>query len=184
MKTTKRSPQKKSLEYGIQESSLMKLLEYELKDMYWAEKALVKSLPKLIKSATAQELKDALQMHLDETERQVEKVEKVFEALGKKASSTKCEAMDGLIKEAEEIMKNSEVGAMRDAGIISAAQKIEHYEIASYGTLRAFAKILDQGSVADLLEEILEEEKDADLKLTEVTGSIIRIEQEMEMEPM
>ncbi len=181
MKTTRRSSQKNSQEYGIQESDLMKLLEYELKDMYWAEKALVKAIPNMVKSATSQDLKEALENHLEETEGQVQKLEQVFEMLGKKASTTKCEAMSGLIKEAEDIMKNTEAGAMRDAGIISAAQKVEHYEIASYGTLRAFANILDQGEAADLLEEILEEEKDADQKLTEVTKDILKIEEE-EME--
>src|SRR3954469_918205 len=160
-KTKKASAKKKSgsTEYGIEESKLMKLFEDSLKDIYWAEKALTKAIPKMAKKATATELIDALEMHLEETEAQVEKVEQVFEILGKKAAAKKCEAMNGLIKEAEEIMKETEDGAMRDAGIIAAAQKVEHYEMATYGTLRTFAQTLGLNDAAALLESILEEEK-------------------------
>jgi ferritin-like metal-binding protein YciE len=111
------------------------LFEDELKDIYWAEKALCKALPKMVKKATSNELVSALSKHLEETNDQMTNVEKVFEIIGKKPQTKKCEAMDGLIKEAESIMQDSEEGAMRDAGIIAATQKIEHYEIASYGTL-------------------------------------------------
>lgn len=124
---------------GMQSSQLMKLFEEELKDIYWAEKALTKAIPKMIKNATSEELVEALENHLAETGKQVQRVEQVFEILGKKASAKKCEAMAGLIKEAEVIMEECKQGAMRDAGIISAAQKVEHYEIASYVTLRQFA---------------------------------------------
>src|SRR3954471_22972777 len=113
------------------EEGFAKLFENELKDIYWAEKALTKALPKMAKKATAEELVEALENHLNETEMQVQKVEQVFEIIGKRAVAKKCEAMDGLIKEGEEIMKESEEGPMRDAGIISAAQKVEHYEIAT-----------------------------------------------------
>jgi len=183
-KTKKASAKKKSSskEYGIEETKLLKLFEDSLKDIYWAEKALTKAIPKMVKKATATELIDALENHLEETEQQVEKVEKVFEILGKKASAKKCEAMNGLIKEAEEIMKESEDGAMRDAGIIAAAQKVEHYEIASYGTLRTFAQTLGLDDAASILEEILDEEKSADEKLTDVAVSTINMQAAEEME--
>jgi len=154
----------------------MKLFEDELKDIYWAEKALTKALPKMAKKATSPELIEAIETHLEETGNQVLMVEEVFENLGKKAVAKKCEAMDGLIKEAQEIMENSEEGPMRDAGIISAAQKVEHYEIASYGTLCQFAKTLGLKKIADILARILEEEKGADEKLTEVAVSAVNIQ--------
>lgn len=160
----------------IKQSQLMKLFEDELKDIYWAEKALTKALPKMIKNATAPELVEALQNHLEETEGHVTRAEQVFEVLGKKATAKKCEAMAGLIKESEEIMSDTEKGAMRDAGIISAGQKVEHYEIASYGTLRTFAETLGLTEAVELLEETLNEEKAADEKLTEVAESSINME--------
>ncbi|MBP6215278.1 MAG: ferritin-like domain-containing protein [Chitinophagaceae bacterium] len=157
-------------------SQLMKLFEDELKDIYWAEKALTKAIPKLIKNATSQELIDALTSHLAETENQVTRIEHVFESIDKKAVAKKCEAMEGLIKEAEEIMESSEAGAMCDAGIISAGQKVEHYEIASYGTLRQFAETLGLTEAVSLLAATLEEEKAADEKLSEVATSAINVE--------
>jgi ferritin-like metal-binding protein YciE len=182
MKTTaKKSPVKKtaakkqaskSTEYGIEESALMKLFEDELKDIYWAEKALTKALPKMIKNATSSELANAIRTHLKETEGHVTNVEMVFKVLGKKAQAKKCDAMEGLIKEAQGIMEDTEKGAMRDAGIISAAQKVEHYEIASYGTLRTFAQILGLDDAIEILEAILEEEKNADEILTGVAETI------------
>jgi ferritin-like metal-binding protein YciE len=171
-----------SEEYGIEESKLMKLFEDSLKDIYWAEKALTKALPKMAKKATSSELIEAIENHLEETEEQVQKVEQVFEIIGKKAVAKKCQAMDGLIKEAEEIMKESEDGAMRDAGIISAAQKVEHYEIATYGTLRTFAQTLGLDDAVGLLDEILEEEKSADEKLTDVAVSTINLQAAAEAE--
>ncbi len=160
----------------MQHSQLMKLFEEELKDIYWAEKALVKALPKMAKQAESDELRTALENHLQETEGQVERLEQVFESIGQKASAKKCEAMAGLIEEGEGIMEESEAGPMRDAGIISAGQKIEHYEIASYGTLRQFAQTLGLTEAASLLEQTLNEEKAADEKLTEVAVSAINIE--------
>jgi ferritin-like metal-binding protein YciE len=120
----------------MQSSQLMKLFEDELKDIYWAEKALTKAIPKMIKNATSPELIEALQSHLTETQNQVLRTEDIFESIDKKAVGKKCEAMEGLIKEAGAIMESCEAGAMRDAEIISAAQKVEHYEIASYGSIR------------------------------------------------
>lgn len=159
-------------DYAIEESKLMKLFEDSLKDIYWAEKALTKALPKMAKKATSEELIEAIENHLAETEGHVTKVEQVFEMIGKKAVAKKCEAMDGLIKEGEEIMKETEEGAMRDAGIIAASQKVEHYEIASYGTLRTFAEILGLTDAASVLEEILDEEKACDEVLTGVAQGI------------
>lgn len=182
MKTTASKTQKNSGTEGNDEPKLMKLFEDELKDIYWAEKALIKALPKMIKNANSEELIEAIEEHLSETEMQVQKVEQVFEIIGKKPQAKKCEAMAGLIKEAEEIMKDADKGVMRDAAIISAAQKVEHYEIASYGTLRTFAQTLGITEAAQILEEILEEEKAADEKLTEIAEATINIEAAQEAE--
>jgi ferritin-like metal-binding protein YciE len=155
---------------------LRELFEDQLKDLYWAEKALTKSMPKVIKNATSQELIDALTYHAQITVKQVKRLEDVFETLGTKAKAEKCEAMEGLIKEGEEVMESTEDGVVRDAGIIAAVQKIEHYEIASYGTLRSFAEILGENEAASLLEETLDEEKEADRKLTQIAESAINLE--------
>lgn len=161
---------------------LMKLFEDELKDIYWAEKALTKAIPKMIKNATSEELIEALENHLEETKLQVSRVEQVFEVIGKKATAKKCEAMEGLIKEAEAIMEECEEGAMCDAGIISAAQKVEHYEIATYGTLRQFAETLGLDDAVELLKATLDEEKAADAKLTEVAVSAVNVQASQEEE--
>jgi ferritin-like metal-binding protein YciE len=178
--TAKKTAAKKSSsqegESMMERSALMELFENGLKDIYWAEKALTKALPKMAKNTTSPELLEAIENHLAETEGQIAKVEQVFEILGKKAVAKKCEAMEGLIKEGEEVMKDTEKGPQRDAGIISAAQKVEHYEIASYGTLRTFASTLGMEDAAAILEEILEEEKNADAILTDVAVSTINVE--------
>lgn len=155
---------------------LRELFEDELKDIYWAEKALSKALPKMAKNATSGELADAINNHLEETKGHVQRLEQVFELLGKKAQAKKCEAMEGLLKEGEEIIEETTEGPVRDAGIISAGQKVEHYEIASYGTLVAFATLLGEDEAAALLNETLEEEKAADAKLTEVAESAVNLE--------
>lgn len=173
-KTTKSKA--KSSNNSMQSSQLMKLFVDELKDIYWAEKALTKAIPKMVKKATSEELIMALENHLEETKNQVTRLEQVFETIDKKASAKKCDAMAGLIEEAEDIMEECEEGAMCDAGIISAGQKVEHYEIASYGTLRQFAETLGLTKAAQLLEETLNEEKMADEKLTEVATTTINLE--------
>ncbi len=160
----------------MKQSQLMGLFEDSLKDIYWAEKALTKAIPNMIKNATSEDLKDALKEHIEETKEQIERLEKVFSLIDQKAVAEKCEAMAGLIDEASDIMESCEEGSMRDAGIISAAQKIEHYEIATYGTLRQFAETLNLSEVAVLLAITLEEEKQADLKLSEVAMDAINIE--------
>jgi len=163
-------------------SKLSKLFEDSLKDIYWAEKALTKAIPKMIKNASSQELIEALESHLTETEEHVRRAEEVFRVLGKEPKAKKCEAMEGLIAEAEDIMKESDEGVMRDAGIILAGQKVEHYEIATYGTLRTFAQTLGLDDAASILAQTLEEEKNADEKLTEVAESAINIDAAEEQE--
>ena len=148
----------------------------ELKDIYWAEKALTKAIPKMIKKATSEDLVDALQNHLEITKGHVERCEKVFDLMGMPARAKKCQAMEGLTKEAEEIMESTEEGVVRDAGIILAAQKVEHYEIATYGTLCAFAKTLGLNDISDLLEKTLKEEREADDTLTQIAESSINEE--------
>jgi ferritin-like metal-binding protein YciE len=160
----------------IERSLLMTLLEAELKDIYWAEKALAKALPKMAKSATSPDLHEAINDHLEETEGHVEKLELVFQLIGQRVAGKKCEAMEGLLAEGDTLLNETEKGAQRDAAIISAAQKIEHYEIATYGTLCTFAKTLNLNEVADILGEILEEEKNADLLLTDLAVSTINLE--------
>jgi ferritin-like metal-binding protein YciE len=158
----------------VQDSALNELFIDELKDIYWAEKHLTGALKKMAKNATSDELRQALQNHLTETEGQITRLESVFESIGEKAVAKKCEAMNGLIKEAEEIMEDTEDGSItRDAGIISAAQKSEHYEIASYGTLKTLAATLGYNEAAELLGQTLEEEKNADALLTQIAESSI-----------
>lgn len=151
---------------------LRDLFEDELKDIYWAEKELTNAIPKMIKNATSEELIEALTSHLEETKNQVDRLQQVFESVNVKAQEKKCEAMAGLVKEAIEIMESTAKGAVRDAGIISAGQKVEHYEIATYGTLASFARILGEDEAASLLEETLNEEKAADEKLSEISDAI------------
>jgi ferritin-like metal-binding protein YciE len=153
--------------------SLEELLQDELKDLYDAEKQLTKALPKLAKKASSEELRTAFEEHLEETERHVERIEEAFEQLGMPARGKKCEGMQHLIAEGEDMIGEAEDDATRDALMIAAAQKVEHYEIASYGTVRTWANLLGKAEVAALLEETLEEEKDADQKLTTIAESFV-----------
>lgn len=155
---------------------LRELFIDSLKDIYWAEKALVKALPKMAKNATSENLITAINEHLTVTEEQVSRLEQVFEIIGEKASAKKCEAMEGLIKEGESIMEETQEGPVRDAGIISASQKIEHYEIATYGTLAAFAQTLGEDDACELLQQTLDEEKEADKMLNETAYNNINFE--------
>lgn len=152
--------------------TLEDIFEATLKDIYWAEKHLTKALGKLTKAAYNEELKDAFETHQQETEAQIEKLEKCFELLGKKAVAKKCEAMEGLIKEGEEQIEEYEEGHARDAALIGAAQKVEHYEISAYGTLRTMANVLGMAQCAEILEEIKDEEAETDVKLTELAEKI------------
>lgn len=157
-------------------SILRETFVQELADLYDAEKQIIKALPKMAKAAQHEELKDAFETHLEETERQVQRLEEVFEKFGEKVKGKKCLGMQGLIKEGEDLIKEDE----GDAALIAAAQKIEHYEIATYGSLVSWAKLLQQNEAADLLEETLEEEKATDEKLTETAESAINIEENQE----
>jgi ferritin-like metal-binding protein YciE len=144
-----------------------------LKDIYWAEKAQTKVIPKMIRKASANDLVQSLTGHLEITQQHIARLESVFSSLDTKAVSRKCEAMEGLIKEAKEIMENTKEGVIRDAGIIAATQKMEHYEIATYGTLCTFAKTLGEKDAAGLLHQTLEEEKAADKKLSAIANSTV-----------
>lgn len=157
-------------------NGLRELFVDELKDIYWAEKALTKAIPMMIENATSSDLVKALKNHLEETKNQVTRLESVFESIGEEPEAKKCEAMAGLTKEAEEIMESTQKGVVRDAGIISAAQKVEHYEIATYGTLRTFAQTLGEDEAMSLLQESLDEEKGADVKLTVIAEGHVNVE--------
>jgi ferritin-like metal-binding protein YciE len=147
-----------------------------LKDIYWAEKAQTMALPKMIKNATSPKLAIILIQHLGVTEEQVSTLEDIFASIDEDAVAKRCDAMEGLIEEAEGMLEETERGAVRDAAIIAATQKIKHYEIATYGTLVAFAKTLDEEEAVELLEQILNEEKEADVSLTEAALSTINFD--------
>jgi ferritin-like metal-binding protein YciE len=149
-------------------SSLQDLFIHHLKDMYYAEKKLAKALPKMAKKASEQRLKSAFEEHQSQTEEHVKRLEQVFEQCGQKPSGSTCEAIDGIVKEGEELMKEAEPGEAMDAGLIAGAQAAEHYEIARYGTLASWAKMLDMGEAEKILHKTLEEEKQTDEMLTKL----------------
>lgn len=144
-----------------------------LKDIYWAENGLVENLPKMAANATSPNLKSCIKEHIEVTKLQVKRLEQVFALLGEKAEGKKCEAMAGLLKEGDSILEETAPGPVRDVGIIAASQKIEHYEIATYGTLCAFAKTLGENDVAKLLTQTLAEEKEADCLLSDAAYNSI-----------
>jgi ferritin-like metal-binding protein YciE len=152
--------------------SLEALFLDELKDLYSAEKQITRALPKMVKAATSPELKEALQSHLKETNGQIQRLETVFEKLGKKGTGKTCEGMKGVIAEGAEVMQELKKGEIRDSGIITAAQRVEHYEMAGYGGVREFAKLLGQQEIMGLLEETLKEEEAADKKLTQIAKEV------------
>lgn len=170
MATTEKSTDKsQSLD-----SQFYDLFVHELKDIYWAEKHLAQELPKMGKEATSNKLSEAIEKHTKETENHVSRLEQVFEKIGVKASGEKCEAMAGLLKEAKEILKENEGDDMvKDAGIIIACQKVEHYEIATYGSLVSLSKKMGADECTKLLEETLDEEKKTDASLTKLAESEI-----------
>jgi ferritin-like metal-binding protein YciE len=156
------------------EPALMELFLDSIKDIYWAENHLVKALPKMQEAATSSQLASAIGEHLTQTKGHVARLEQVFELLGEKAQAKKCDAMEGISKEGEGIVESTEAGtATRDVGIILASQKVEHYEIASYGGLVQLAITLGLNDVADLLAQTLSEEKDADMILSEIAENNI-----------
>jgi ferritin-like metal-binding protein YciE len=148
------------------------VFETELKDIYNAEKQLVKAIPEMAEAASSEDLKQAFEDHLEETKEHVKRIEKAFSILGIDREEETCEAMEGLIKEGKEIIDEFEEGEVRDCALIIGAQKIEHYEIAAYGSLCELAEVMGKHRVADLLDETLEEEENADKKLTEVAEMV------------
>ncbi|HEX5027061.1 MAG TPA: ferritin-like domain-containing protein [Agriterribacter sp.] len=189
MQNSKKTPMRSQKNGGSSTAATMGNTQLEkffmdaLKDIYWAEKHLTKALPKMKKAATTQELKDAIEGHLEETKGHVSRLEEVFEMLGKKAQAKKCDAMEGLVKEGESVIEETEDGSMtRDVGIIISAQKVEHYEIAAYGGLTQLARTMGHEDVAGILHQTLEEEKHADSLLTEVAENNINREAEQEGE--
>lgn len=158
-------------------NALAEFFHEELKDIYWAEKHLVKTLPKMQKAACSDELRSAFSDHLEATKEHVTRLEQVFDLLGYKAQAKKCDGMEGLTKEGESIIEETEAGTpTRDAGLIMAAQKVEHYEIATYGTLSQLAHSLGYHEVKEILGTTLSEEKDADVLLTNIAETQINEE--------
>src|SRR5919201_1524452 len=155
--------------------ALQKLLTNELADLYDAEQQIIKALPKMIEQCTSTELQQALQEHLSVTQKQVTRLDQIFREVGEKPTK-KCKGMAGIISEGEELLKEDFEDATKDAGIIGAAQKVEHYEIASYGTAHALAEFLGIQRAAELLEETLDEEKEAVVRLTQIANSSINLE--------
>jgi ferritin-like metal-binding protein YciE len=166
---------------GQGNTQLEKLFHDALKDIYWAEKHLTKALPKMQKASTTEELKNAIGEHITQTEEHVQRLEQVFEMFEWKPQAKKCDAMEGLIEEGNSVVEETEKGTMtRDAGIIMAAQKVEHYEIATYGTLVTLARTLGNDEAAQVLQTTLEEEKQTDQGLTDIAEGSINWEAEQE----
>jgi ferritin-like metal-binding protein YciE len=159
-------------EISMQENQLKELYVDELKDLYSAENQLVKALPKMAKAATSEDLRTGFEKHLEQTKRHVSRLEQIFEALGESPKGKKCKGMEGLINEGQEMMEEDLEREGLDAGLISAAQRVEHYEIAGYGTVATYAKLLGENHAEGLLRETLNEEKQTDQKLTELASKI------------
>lgn len=155
---------------------LEELLQDELKDLYSAENQIIKALPRMAKAASSPELKRAFERHLEETRRQVERLEAIGEELEMKLTGKKCAGMEGLLEEGKELMQEIEDDDALDAGLIGAAQKVEHYEIAAYGTARTHAEMLGYRKIAKLLQQTLNEESMTDKKLTQLAESLINVE--------
>ena len=153
-------------------NTIEKLFVEELKDLYSAENQITKALPKLVEAASSKELQSALQHHLKETEEHVRRLEKVFEILGASPKGKTCDGMKGILSEGSEALKETDEGDVRDAALISGAQRVEHYEMAAYGTVRSYAERLKQKQIVQLLEETLEEERAADKKLTDISKKV------------
>lgn len=167
----------------VEDSRLREFFVDELKDIYWAEQKLVKTLPKLQKAATSEELQTAFENHLEETKTHVQRLEKAFKLLGEKPVAKKCDAMEGITEEGSSVIEDTDEGtATRDVALVMAGQKAEHYEIATYGGLIQIATTLGEDELAELLKETLEEEKIADQKLTEIAEGGINYEASEESE--
>jgi ferritin-like metal-binding protein YciE len=176
------APKSSSKKTEVKDAVLKEFFTDEIKDIYWAEKHLVKTIPKMQKAATSGELKNAFGEHLEVTKGHVTRLEQVFEILGEKAQAKKCEAMEGITKEGESIIEDTEEGtATRDVGLVLAAQKVEHYEISTYGGLAQIARTLGLEEVADILSTTLHEEKEADESLTSIAENNINYKAAEEM---
>jgi len=154
------------------QQKLRELYMDELKDLYNAENQLVKALPKMAKAATSDELRSGFEEHLEQTKGHVQRLEQIFEMLGESPKGKKCKGMEGLVEEGSEMIDEDFEGSVKDAGLIGAAQRVEHYEIAGYGTVKAFAQTLGENEHVELLEQTLQEEKDTDEKLTQLAAQI------------
>jgi len=159
-------------------ANLRELYLDELEDLYDAEKRIVKALPKVAEAASGSELRNALVHHLEQTRGHVQRLEEIFQALGESSKGKKCDGMKGILEEGEDVIDDVENPAVRDAGIIAAAQRVEHYEMAAYGTVRTWAEQLGDSKGARLLEQTLEEEKAADQKLTDIAISTSNVRAE------
>jgi ferritin-like metal-binding protein YciE len=144
----------------------------ELRDLYNAEQQLIKALPKIAKAATSEDLQQGFEEHLEQTKGHARRLEQIFQALGESVKGKKCKGMEGIVAEGAEVMSEDYEGAVMDAALISAAQRVEHYEIAAYGSVHAYATILGEAEAANLLEQTLNEEKETDQKLTDLSESI------------
>jgi ferritin-like metal-binding protein YciE len=156
--------------------SLRKLYVEELKDIYSAEKQILQALPRMAKKTKNQELRKAFEMHLEQTRMQVERLDRIFEMLGKSSRGKKCKGMEGLIEEGKEMMQEDMEPEVLDAALIASAQKVEHYEIAAYGTVRTYANLLGEKDHVRLLQETLNEEGETDKQLTRLAESQINVE--------
>lgn len=161
-------------------NTLKDLYVDELKDLYSAENQILKALPQMAKKATAQELKEAFNEHLEVTRKQVERLDQIFKELGVSPKGKKCKAMEGLIEEGKEVLQEDIENAVIDAALIACAQRVEHYEMAGYGCVRTFARLLEFTEAEKLLQETLDEEAEADEKLTELAESVINVQAEQE----
>lgn len=178
----KNKTMEKSSGIGKGELPLSEFFYEELRDIYGAEKQLTQALPKMRKAATSQDLALAFEDHLKVTQDQIARLEQIFQALGRKPEAKKCEGMEGLIKEGESVIKDTEQGsATRDVGLIVSAQKVEHYEIAAYGSLRQLAKTIDKAEISKLLEQTLQEEKETDMLLSNLAETLINQEASAEI---
>ncbi len=154
-------------------ASMQDLFLEQIRDLYSAETQIVKALPKMVEAASNEELRAGFQEHLAQTENHVSRLESIFTRLGQKSSGDKCKGMEGLLKEGDEMISNTDAGAVRDAGLIASAQRVEHYEMAGYGSAREFARQLGNEEAVRLLEETLDEEKETDERLTEIAMAMV-----------
>jgi ferritin-like metal-binding protein YciE len=159
-------------EQTVKLNSFQELYTEQLRDLYDAEQQIIKALPKMIEATTSEDLREALTEHLDVTQEQATRLEKIFTSLGEKAKGEKCKGMQGVIAEGDELIGKVEDPELRDAAIIASAQRVEHYEMAGYGTARTYANLLDDTEASKLLQQTLEEEKEADQTLTELAEEI------------